>query len=146
MSWNQQRKECHRNIHRFARIIFNDDSHTSVQPTFSKQEVQSFFTNIYSETPKLFAHPSWMPKPPPPTVPMVTSEFTEEEVTFIVTKSNSASTSSPVDQIPYVVLKKCPSLTPTLLHISNACWTPHVQKVKPGRLASSSPGEEEGRR
>ena len=147
MSRNQQRKECHRNLHKFARKIFSDDSHTSVQPTFSKQEAQSFFTNTYSATPKSFAHPSWMPKPPPPTVLMVTSEFTEEEVTFIITKSNSASTPSPVDQIPYVVLKKCPSLMPALLHIFNTCWAvqrvPEAWKVGVIRLLGKKKAEDD---
>ena len=119
---NQQRKECHRNLHAFAKKILNDDSHTSIQPTFSKHEAESFFTSTYSATPKTFTRPSWMPEPSSPKIPMDTSEFTEEEVSHIIAKSKATSTPSPVDQIPYLVLKKCRSLTPALLHIFNSSW------------------------
>ena len=121
-SFMQQRKECHRNLHAFAKKILNDDSHTSIQPSFSKHEAKSFFTSTCSATSKTFSLPSWMPEPSSPKIPMVTSEFTEEEVSHIIAKSKATSTPSPVDQIPYLVLKKCPSLTPALLHIFNSSW------------------------
>ena len=127
MNQNQQRKECHRNPHAFAKKILNDDGHTSIQPSFSKHEAESFFTSTYSATAKTFNRPSWMPEPPSPTIAMDTSEFTEEEVRHIITKSKATSTPSPVDQIPYLVLKKCPSLTPALLHIFNTSWA--LQRV-----------------
>ena len=146
-SKNQQRKECYRNLHKFARKILDDDNYTSVQPSFSKPEAQSFFTDVYSTTPKSFTRPLWMPEPPLPTVPMVTSEFTEEEVRHIILKSKSASTPSPADQVPYVVLKKCPSLIPALLHIFNSCWglqrVPEAWKVGVIRLLGKKKAEDD---
>ena len=146
-SKKQQRKECYRNLHKFARKILDDDNYTSVQPSFSKPEAQSFFTDVYSTTPKSFTRPLWMPEPPLPTVPMVTSEFTEEEVRHIILKSKSASTPSPADQVPYVVLKKCPSLIPALLHIFNSCWglqrVPEAWKVGVIRLLGKKKAEDD---
>ena len=126
MSAKQQRKECHRDLHKFARKVLEDDNCASIQPSFGKADAESFFASTYSASSKSFTCPSWMPKPPPPTVPMVTSNFTAEEVESIIAKAKSASSPSPVDQIPYTVLKKCPSLMPALLHLYNGCWSAQV--------------------
>lgn len=58
---------------------------------------------------------------------MVATEFTEEERRHIILKSKSSSSPSSADQVFYVVLKKCPSLIPALLHIFKSCWI--LQKV-----------------
>ena len=88
-----------------------------------------------------------MPEPPLPTVPMVTTEFTEEEVRHTILKSKSASSPSPADQVSYVVLKKCPSLIPALLHIFNSCWklqrVPDAWKVGVIRLLGKKKAEDD---
>ena len=119
----KSRKECHKNIHKFAKKILEDDNCASIQPTFSKDEAQSFFTEAYSSSPQTLCCPSWMPKSSPPSVPMTTCEFTTEELQNVITKMKSTSSPCPVDQIPYTVMKKCPSLWPALLHLFNCCWT-----------------------
>ena len=64
-----------------------------------------------------------MPEPPSPSTGLDVSVFTEEELSSIIFRLNSSSCPSPMDQIPYLVLKKCPSLTPALLHVFNSCWS-----------------------
>ena len=79
-----------------------------------------------------------MPEPPCPSTGLDVSAFTEEELSLIISRLNSSSCPSPMDQIPYLVLKKCPSLTPALLHVFNSCWSvkrvPAVWKVGVLRL------------
>lgn len=62
-----------------------------------------------------------MPQPPLPTVPMVTSEFTTEEVESVIAKSKSASSPSPVDQILYTHHEKVSTL--------DASPTAHIQPL-----------------
>ena len=147
MSAKRQRKECHRDLHKFARKILEDDDCASIQPTFGKEEAESFFTSTYSASPRSFTRPSWMPQPPSPTVPTVTCEFTVEEVKGVISKSRSSSSPSPVDQIPYTVLKKCPSLLPALLHLFNHCWAtqmvPQAWKVGVNHLLGKKKAEKD---
>lgn len=115
------RKECHKDLHKFSRKILEDDS---------RAEAQSFFTDTYSTSPQNFHRPSWMLQPPPPSIPMTYSQFTIEELRSVITKMKSSSSPSPVDQILYTVLKKCPSLWPALLHLFNLCWsTQYIPKA-----------------
>jgi len=143
----QQRKSCHRDLHKFARTLLDDENFTAIQPNFSKEQATSFFTDTYSASPKSFVHPSWMPTPPLPTVQMVTSEFTAEEVEAVIAKAKSKSCPSPVDQVPYIILKKCPSLKAALLHIFNRCWSlqkvPKAWKVGVIRLLGKKKAEED---
>ena len=77
----------------------------------------------------------------------MTSEFTAEEIESVIGKSKSASSPSPVDQIPYTVLKKCPSLMPALLHLFNHCWStqtvPKAWKVGVIHLLGKKKAEED---
>ena len=54
---------------------------------------------------------------------MTTAPFTEKEVRGVISGLKSSSIPSPVDQIPYTVIKRCPSLLTALLHMYNCCWT-----------------------
>ena len=58
-----------------------------------------------------------------PSTGLDVSAFTEEELSLIISRLNTSSCPSPMDQIPYLVLKKCPSLTPALFHVFNSCWS-----------------------
>ena len=122
-SAKQMRRECHRDIHKFARRVLDDDCYASIQPSFSQQQAEEHFSQVYSASPRTFTRPEWMPDCPPPSIPMSTDPFTEEEVTSVISGLKSSSTPSPADQIPYVVFKRCPSLLPALLHLFNCCWT-----------------------
>ena len=117
------RKECHRDIHKFARKILDEDNYTSIQPSFGQEQAEEYFSCVYSTTPKTFSHPEWMPECPQPSVPITTAPFTEEEVRGVISSLKSSSAPSPADQIPYAIIKRCPSLLPALLHMYNRCWT-----------------------
>ena len=53
MSTNQMRKECHRDIHKFAHKILDDDSYTSIQPSSGREQAEEFFSTVYSASPFL---------------------------------------------------------------------------------------------
>ena len=91
-----------------------------------------------------------MPQPHQPTVEMDTNPFTPEkveEVEAVISRTRSDSTPSPLDQVPYTVLKRCPSLMPTLLHLYNTCWSnqvaPQAWKVGTIQLFGKSKAEED---
>ena len=42
MSAKKQRKECHRDLHKFAQKILEEDDYASIQPTFGNEEAESF--------------------------------------------------------------------------------------------------------
>ena len=142
-----QQKDCRNNPHKFARKILNDENYTSIEPTFDKSNAEDYFTEVYSSVPKTFTKPSWMPEAPAPSVPMDTAAFTVEEVTLVLSRSKPASCPSPLDQIPYLVLKKCPSLMSALLHLFNTCWAvkevPAAWKVGVLRLLGKKKAEED---
>ena len=98
-SAKQMRKECHRDIHKFARRILDEDNYTSVQPSFSREQAEEYFSQVYSATPRTFSRPDWMPDCPH--VPMTTAPFTAEEVKGLISGLKSSSAPSPADQIPY---------------------------------------------
>ena len=122
VSTKQMRKECHRDIHKFARKILDEENYTSIQPSFGQEQAEEYFSRVYSTTPKSFSHPEWMPECPQPSVPMTTAPFTEE-VRGVISSLKSSSAPSPADQIPYAIIKRCHSLLPALLHMYNRCWT-----------------------
>ena len=143
----QQRKDCRNDTHKFAKKILNDENYTSIEPTFDNRDAEDYFTEVYSSVPKTFDKPSWMPEAPAPSVQMDTAAFTVEEVTLVLSRSKSTSCPSPLDQIPYLVLKKCPSLMSSLLHLFNTCWAvkevPAAWKVGVLRLLGKKKAEED---
>ena len=52
-----------------------------------------------------------------------TTPFTKEEIGSVISRLNSSSALSPVDQIPYTIFQRCPSLLPALVYMYNCCWT-----------------------
>ena len=64
-----------------------------------------------------------MPACPSPSIPMCITPFTDEEIGSVISQLKSSSAPSPVDQIPYTIFMKCPSLLPALVHMYNCCWT-----------------------
>ena len=64
-----------------------------------------------------------MPSPQTPELDFDGSSITIEEIERVIRRSNSSSTPSPLDQISYKILKKCPALWCALLHIFNISWS-----------------------
>ena len=104
---NQQRKKCHKDIHKFARNLNNEDF-TSIEPTFSRSKAEDFFSTTYSSTLRSFNCPLWMPVPPQPSTPLATEDFTIEEIRGVISKARSSSSPCPLDQVSYTILKKIP--------------------------------------
>ena len=65
-------------------------------------------------TSETFICSEWMPE--------ITAPFTEEEISGVTSGLKSSSAPSPVNQISYTVIKRCPSLLPVLMHLYNFCW------------------------
>ena len=109
--------------------------------------MEDYFRSTYSTCPRTFEHPSWMPQPPLPTVPVDTVPFNFEEIEAVISRTRSNSSPSPLDQVPYTVLKHCPSLMPALLHLYNTCWanqvTPAEWKVETIQLLGKSKAEQD---
>ena len=125
-SANLQRKECRKDIHKFARRVLDEDNCSSILPTFSSEVAEDYFRTTYASEPRQFDRPTWMPQPHHPTVPMDTDPFTLEEVEAVISRTCPNSSPSPLDQVPYTVLKRCRSLMPALLHLYNTCWSNQV--------------------
>ena len=143
---NKQRRECRKDLHKFARSILDGDNCSSIQPTFSKEVAEDYFKTTYNAAPRTFDCPSWMPQKERPTVPMETELFTYEEIDAVISRTRSNSSPSPLDQVPYSVLKHCPSLMPALLHLYNTCWSnqvaPQAWKVGTIQLLGKSKAEQ----
>ena len=104
-SQKQQGKEYRKDLYKFAKKILNDEAYTSTEPPFTAVEVEAYFNQVYSTSPTTFTGPLWMPEPPSPSTGLDVSAFTEEELSPIISRLNSPSCSSPMDKIPYLVLK-----------------------------------------
>ena len=122
VSAKQMRKGCHRDIHKFVHRILDEGNYASIQPTFSQEQAEEYFSCVYSATPKTFSHPEWIPECQQPSVPMTTAPIMEE-IRAVISGFMSSSAPSPAYQIPYTVIKRCLSLLPALLHMYNCCWT-----------------------
>ena len=120
-----ERRACHKNFWRFAKALLDEDGHTSIQPTFTCETAETFFTSTYSNTNtnKSFDQPAWMPDVPSPSSPFPEEEITEEELLQVIKKCKASSTPSPIDQMHYRIFKNCPSLVPALLLLFNTCWS-----------------------
>ena len=144
------RKECHDHFWRFAKNLLDNDKASSISPAFSPLEACNFFTDQYSAQPRDYSTPVWMPPPPSPqhAMPSVIP-VTQEELLAAIKRSRSASAPSPLDQLPYQVFKKCPSLVPALLDLFNTILTegsiPSSWKVAVFRLIGKSAATEDPR-
>ena len=132
-STKKERKECHKHFWKYAQKVLDDETHTSIEPTFSKETAEGFLQSTYSSQPKTFMPPAWMPQAKEPRSPFPTSDITLEEVQNVIKKSRADSTPSPFDQISYKIFKNCPSLMPALEYLFNTCWrcglTPSAWKI-----------------
>ena len=115
-----ERKQC---ASAFAKKILEEVSSPSTSGSaFDAQTAQEFFTDIYSSDNADFQHPNWLPHPAPPSHPFEEGPITSEELDRVLGKVRQRASPSPLDQVSYSVLCRCPSLQPALLHIFNVCW------------------------
>ena len=57
-----------------------------------------------------------------PASPFNSESIIPEELLSVINTVNITSTPSPIDQVPYQILKRCTSLYPALLDLYNLCW------------------------
>ena len=107
------REECNRHFWRFAKNLLGKGC-----MAFTASTAHSFFSDVYQSTTHQFSSPSSAPLPTPDCA-MEMTPISEEELARVIGKSKPSSAPSPVDRIPYLIFKKCPSLRPALLDIFN---------------------------
>ena len=112
------REDCHRNFWRYAKGLLDGNTTSQTSPKFSATAAHSYFSEVYECSPHHFQTPPWMSSPLPD-CSMDMSPITPEELSRVIKKSRSSSAPSPLDRISYLVLKKCSSLHPALLHLFN---------------------------
>ena len=117
------RKECSNSFWKFAsHVLDEDDSGPPVSPAFDAASCEQHFRDVYSSQPHVYSHPDWLPPAASPHTPFDSDAIKPEEVTNAIKRSNSSSSPSPLDQIPYRIFKQCPSLLPALVNLYNLCW------------------------
>ena len=99
------RRLCAKSFWRFAAQILDGDE-ASASPTFTADEAESFFQEVYSCEPREFVWPEWLPVPPSPTTTFNEDPITTQKLQRVISQTKSSSTPSPRDQIPYAVLKR----------------------------------------
>lgn len=65
--------------------------------------------------------PSWMTPCDSPSAPSVVDNVSREEIVCHLKRSRNGYSPCLLDQIPYKILKKCPSIIDALLNIYNHC-------------------------
>ena len=143
----RERKQCVERFSAFAKKILEGVSSPSISgPAFDEQMAQEFFTDIYRSNNAVFQHPNWLPHPATPSHPFEEGPITSEELDRVLGKVRQRASPSPLDQVSYSVLRRCPSLQPALLHIFNICWAqqlvPRSWKEEVIRLIPKSAAEE----
>ena len=117
------RKECAGSFWIFAsRVLDEGDAGPPVSPAFDAELAEQHFKEVYDSKPHLYTHPTWLPQSKPPLSPFNSGNIQPEEMSAAIEQSRSSSSPSPIDQIPYMVFKKCPSLLPALMNLYNLCW------------------------
>ena len=110
---NRQQRACNTNFWRFSKDLLDDNTFANISPAFSEQTAISYFTSTYSGTDHEYTTPAWLPQPAPPSYPFDDCPISTQEIFFNIRKSRSSSSPSPLDQLPYAIFKRCPSLTCT---------------------------------
>ena len=141
------REDCHRNFWRYTKGLLDGNTTSQTSPNFSASAAHSYFSEVYECSPHHFETPSWMssPTPPVPDCSMDMSPITPEELSRVIKKSRS---SSALDRISYLVLKRCFSLHPALRHLFNrvimegtvpSAWKLAAVKLIPKGAAKEDP-------
>ena len=118
----RERKQCVERFSAFAKKILEGVSSPSISgPAFDEQMAQEFFTDIYRSNNAVFQHPNWLPHPATPSHPFEEGPITSEKLDRVLRKVRQRASPSPLDQVSYSVLRRCPSLqpAPTLTNFSS---------------------------
>lgn len=143
-SAQKERRDCAKNVCKFAK----DGKHQQdTEPAFDMASAHDYFKTAYSSEGKEFNQPHWLPNAQPPTYPFDESPFTMGELEGVIKRVRTGAAPSPLDQITYLVLRRCPSLALELLDLFNLCWeqrrVPQLWKQGVIRLIPKAAAEEE---
>ena len=122
-----ERRRCAKDIWKFSRNLLDDNNGSNVDPTFTKESCYSFFQSTYMNSNDVgIQNAAWMSPRKLPFSPFNSSEITMEEIRYRLQKSRNGSSPGPIDQVPYSILKRCPSCSLAMLHIFNCCLSSSV--------------------
>ena len=103
--------------------VFHDNSSSNLTNSFpTVHDTELHFTKSYSSEPIQFYDPSFLPQVASPMHAFDDSDISIHDVQQSIRKPRLSSAPSPLDQIPYVIFKKCPSLHAALLSLFQECW------------------------
>lgn len=110
-----------RNFWKTCKKIFNAVG--SPLPSFNLSTGAAYFKNILRQTggDRRFTLPSWLPPITKCMKPFNTTP-SYQTVTRAVKQLRSSSSPCPLDQIPALVLKKCPIICTALQRLIEQCW------------------------
>ena len=121
-SIRQELSLCHNSFWKYVKHLFDNNTAKRINPAFAEDKAFPFFKSVYSSQPNSFHQPPGMPSAKDPVFNFNESPFSIEEIRSTIIRSNASSTPSPLDQIPYRILKRCPSLVHALFKLYNQCW------------------------
>ena len=132
------KRECTASFWKFASKILDNKASSDVEPTFSVDTAEQFFTNTYSSSPYTFSLPSWLPTPAEPKECFDCDPIGLDEVISVIKRSRASSSPSPFDAISYQIFKRYTALMNVLVHLCNRCWACRVHGSKhPSNLSQS---------
>ena len=112
-----------------SRVLDEDDPSPPDTTTFDAESVQH-------SKPHSYTHPTWLPQAKPPILFLKSESIQLEEVSFTIKQASSSSLPSPINQIPYLVFKRCSLLLSAFVNLYNLCQEV-LQFLRHGRPLSS---------
>ena len=112
-------------LHAFSKKLL-DGTDSNQLPKFNKEDAEEFFSEAYCSESRNFVRPEWLPSPSTPKYQFDCSDFSLREIESALKRAKASSSPSPLDEVGYAILKKCPSLHLALLDLYNCCWRESV--------------------
>ena len=147
----KQRERCAKSFHSFVKeVLDQEDRDKRIDPAFDVALAQSYFRDVYSSDRREFQCPDWLPTASQPLHPFDEGPLTHAELDAVLRRLRAGSSPSPLDQISYQIIRRCPSLRQALLALFNQCWEQRVVprawkeavvRLIPKPAAESSPEE-----
>jgi len=101
------------------------ESSVNTIPSFDMHKCINYFQNILrlSNKTRNFHRPSWVPSLPLPQSAFNDTPPKYKVVVRVINKSRAAASQCPLDQMPTLVMKKCPIIRTALHKLHTECWT-----------------------
>ena len=71
-----------------------DGTDDSIDPSFSAEEAEAFFKQVYSSSPRQFQRPEWLPTMKPPQYPFKDDPIKISEINEVIKRTKSSSAPS----------------------------------------------------